>query len=79
LRELISGITTRDVLAVLVVAAALLFNGISLITGKGPDASTMTLAGAVVGYYFKDTRADILGDHADEGPVAPPAIGDGTD
>ena len=47
MKELIQGITTRDVLAVLVVASALLFNGISLITGKGPDAATMTLASVV--------------------------------
>jgi len=53
----LSRVTTRDILAVLVVAAALLFNGISLVTGKGPDAATMTLAGAVVGYYFKDGGA----------------------
>jgi len=47
-----SRVTTRDVLAVMVVAAALLFNGISLIAERGVDAATMTLAGAVVGYYF---------------------------
>lgn len=64
-------ITTRDVLAILVVGAALLFNGISLITGRGPDASTMTLAGAVVGYYFKQETTKVR-----EEPLEEPAIGD---
>lgn len=70
----LSRISTRDVLAVLVVAAALLFNGISLITGKGPDASTMTLAGAVVGYYFKgggEAFREMRGE-----PLADPDLGD---
>lgn len=71
-----SRVTTRDVLAVLVVAAALIFNGISLITGKGPDASTMTLAGAVVGYYFNTDRSKTT---ADDGPLADPDFGDGPD
>lgn len=58
---LLSRVTTRDILAVMTVAAALIFNGISLVTGRGPDAATMTLAGAVVGYYFKDSAAGVLG------------------
>jgi hypothetical protein len=72
----LSRVTTRDVLAVLVVAAALVFNGISLITGKGPDASTMTLAGAVVGYYFNTDRKGQPIPDEDE-LVAPPYTGDG--
>lgn len=70
-----SQVTTRDVLAVMVTAAALLFNGISLITGRGPDAATMTLAGAVVGYYFKDGGAAIPSLTGDGGKVAPPDFG----
>ena len=70
-----SRVTTRDVLAVLVVAAALIFNGISLITGKGPDASTMTLAGAVVGYYFNTDRKGTPTPDAEE-TVANPDFGD---
>ena len=70
-----SRITTRDVLAVLVVAAALIFNGISLVTGKGPDASTMTLAGAVVGYYFNTDRTRSSAEE-DEIPLADPDFGD---
>ena len=69
-------VTTRDVIAVMVVAAALIFNGISLITGRGPDAATMTLAGAVVGYYFKDQTPGLLDRQPKEEPVAPPAMGD---
>lgn len=65
-----SRVTTRDVIAVMTVAAALLFNGISLVTGAGPDAATMTLAGAVVGYYFKDGGA-ALPDLREEKPGLP--------
>jgi len=70
----LSRVTTRDILAVLVVAAALLFNGISLVTGKGPDAATMTLAGAVVGYYFKDGGAAFSAMRGEK--LADPDLGD---
>lgn len=71
-----SRVTTRDVLAVCVTIAALVFNGISLVTGKGPDAATMTLAGAVIGYYFKDGGAALPSLRADE-PLPAPDLGDG--
>lgn len=74
--SLLSRVTTRDVIAVMVVAAALIFNGISLVTGRGPDAATMTLAGAVVGYYFKQ---DQLAGAIPDQPLSKPYINDGDD
>lgn len=69
---LLSRVTTRDILAVITVAAALIFNGISLLTNRGPDAATMTLAGAVIGYYFKDSAAGVLSrDEELEAPSLP--------
>lgn len=70
-------VTTRDILAVGVVFAALVFNGISLATGRPVDAATLTLAGAVVGYYFKDPKPGVLDRESGDETVAPPAIGDG--
>lgn len=68
-----SRVTTKDVIAVLVVASTLLFNGISLVTGKPLDAATMTLAGAVVGHYFqKPSGSDI----PRPDPLDPPFTGD---
>jgi hypothetical protein len=63
-----SGVTTQDVLAIMVVGASLIFNGISLVTAKPLDAASLTLAAAVVGYYFKQ------GNLAEE-PLAPPDLG----
>lgn len=51
--NILERISTKDVIAVLVVAATLVFNGISLISGKPLDAATMALAGTVVGHYFR--------------------------
>lgn len=70
--SIFSGITTRDVLAVLIVGAALVFNGISLITGKPLDPTTVGLAGVVVGYYFRSPT----GDEKEEEPLAEPFTGD---
>jgi len=72
------GVTTRDVLAVLTVSAALLFNGISLVQGLPPDAATMTLAGAIVGYYFNPKQDNsVLVPQADDDDVelSPPLYG----
>jgi ABC-type sugar transport system permease subunit len=79
LTSALTRITTRDVLAILVTASALLFNGISLVTGRGPDAATMTLAGAVVGYYFKDTSVASLRQAFErtDAPLPDPDFGDG--
>lgn len=67
-------ITTRDVIAVLVVGATLVFNGISLTTGRPVDATTIGLAGAIVGYYFRDRKEAAL----EREDVSPPSLpGDG--
>lgn len=69
--SILSGITTRDVLAVLIVGAALVFNGISLITGKPLDPTTVGLAGVVVGYYFRSPT-----EVAKEAPLPEPYTGE---
>lgn len=76
LQNALARITTRDILAVLTVGAALIFNGISLVSGKDPDAATMTLAGAVVGYYFKDTASAAMNALRREDPLPEPLYGD---
>lgn len=47
-------ITTKDILAVLVVGAALAYAGISMMSGKPLDAGTIGMAGIIVGHYFGD-------------------------
>lgn len=64
-------VTTRDVLAVLVVGAAILFNGISMLSGRDLDAATMSLASAIVGYYFK---SEVVA--REEEPVPAPFTGE---
>jgi hypothetical protein len=73
---MLNGMTTRDVLAIAVVGGALVFNGISLVNGLQPDAATMTLAGAVVGYYFKPGNGEqpIMVAPEREAPLPPPDI-----
>jgi hypothetical protein len=61
-------VTTRDVLAVMTVGAALVFNGISLTQGLDPDVATMTFAGVVVGYYFRDPKGAVAPAEAVEPP-----------
>lgn len=73
----LSGVTTRDVLAVLIVGAALVFNGVSLITGKPLDPTTVGLAGVVVGYYFRSPN-EIVPPVSIE-PLAAPATGEDDD
>lgn len=68
-------VTTKDVIAVLVVGGCILFNGISLITGRPVDAATIGLAGAVVGHYFRDPSEGALGNKREE-PLAPPDLGE---
>lgn len=47
-----SRLTTKDVLAVMVVGSVLVFNGISMLTGSALDAGTIGMAGVIVGHYF---------------------------
>lgn len=71
--DILARISTKSILAVMVVGATLLFNGIALISLRPLDAATMTLAGAVVGHYFT-RQSDIAS--ASQEPLAPPATGD---
>lgn len=72
----LGNITTRDVIAVLVVGATLFFNGISLWTGRPVDATTIGLAGAIVGYYFRDRREAGAAQPEDVSPPSLPGEGD---
>lgn len=45
--------TTKDILAVMVVGATLIFNGISLTTGQPLDPTTIGFAGIIIGHYFR--------------------------
>lgn len=77
--NLLTRITTRDVLAVLIVGAALVFNGVSLLTGKPLDPTTVGLAGVVVGYYFRTPTNSESASTADDEPLAPPSFGGDTE
>lgn len=46
------GFSTKDVLAVMVVGAVLVFNGIAMTLDKPLDAGTLGMAGIVIGHYF---------------------------
>lgn len=51
-----SRVTTKDVLAVTVVVSTLIFAGISLITGKPLDATTIGFSGLIIGHYFRGSE-----------------------
>ena len=55
----------------MVVGATLVFNGISLISGRPLDAATMGFAGMVIGHYFKGGTASVLDR---EEPLAEPSL-----
>ena len=57
--SLLSGITTKDVLAVMVVGAVLVFNGFAMAFDKPLDAGTIGMAGMIVGHYF-GARSDAV-------------------
>lgn len=71
----------KAILAMMVVGSSLVFNGISLITGRPLDPATLTLAGTVVGYYFGKGENPVSAafDNAYDddlfAPLAKPAIG----
>lgn len=50
--SILSSITTKDVIAVVVIASTMVFAGISQMANKPVDAATMGLAGAIVMHYF---------------------------
>jgi hypothetical protein len=75
--SILGGVTTRDILAVLIVGAALVFNGISLLTGKPLDPTTVGLAGVVVGYYFRTPETAIAVDKESKNePLPEPFTGE---
>lgn len=45
-------VTTKDALAVMVVGAVLIFNGIAMAFEKPLDAGTLGMAGIIIGHYF---------------------------
>ena len=57
--SLLSGVTTKDVLAVMVVGAVLVFNGFAMAFDKPLDAGTIGMAGMIVGHYF-GARSDAV-------------------
>ena len=57
--SLFSGVTTKDVLAVMVVGAVLTFNGFAMAFDKPLDAGTIGMAGMIVGHYF-GARSDVV-------------------
>lgn len=55
------GITTKDVLAVMVVGAVMVFAGVSQATGQPLDAGTFGMAGLIIGHYFSaNTQAQAV-------------------
>ena len=74
--SILSGVTTRDILAVLIVGAALIFNGVSLVTGRALDPTTVGLAGVVVGYYFRTPETAVAVDKASTEDLPEPFTGD---
>jgi hypothetical protein len=72
--DALARIKTRDILAVMIVGAALIFNGISLATGRPLDPTSVGFAGIVVGYYFGRPSASAGAD--DEEPLPEPVTGD---
>lgn len=69
----LSKITTKDVIAVMVVGAVLVFNGISMAFDKPLDAGTLGMAGIIVGHYFGSRTVEPSGDSE---PLPEPFTGD---
>ena len=68
----LSRLTTKDVLAVMVVSATLVFAGISMVTGRPLDATTIGFSGIIIGHYFRGTPEAVS---APEQPLGEPALG----
>lgn len=64
--------TTKDVLAIMVVSATLVFNGISLTTGQPLDPTTIGFAGIIIGHYFRQDTP--LSSPVEEPPLAAPSV-----
>lgn len=52
-------VTTKDILAVMVVGASLIFNGISLTTGNPLDPTTIGFSGIIIGHYFRGAPGEV--------------------
>ncbi len=50
--SIFSHVTTKDVIAVIVIGCTMVFAGVAQWNGKAIDAATMGLAGAIVMHYF---------------------------
>lgn len=68
-------ITTKDVLAFMLVGGGMTFSGISLWYGKPLDAGIIGMVGLVVGYYFPSGQAAAYRPE----PVDAPALGEPAD
>lgn len=68
-------ITTKDIIATLVIGSTMVFAGISQMQGKPVDAATMGLAGAIVMHYFGPKKVEV----AEEEPLPPPSVGNAAD
>lgn len=66
-------ITTKDVLAFMLVGGGMTFSGISLWFGKPLDAGIIGMVGLVVGYYFPSGQ---IAPVVKEEPLAAPAVED---
>lgn len=75
--SVIERITTKDVIAVLVVGAVLVFNGYAMVSGHALDAGTVGMAGVIVGHYFGPKVDTSVATRVTETVLAEPAIGDG--
>lgn len=73
--SILDRITTKDIIAVLVVGAVLVFNGFAMVTGKPLDAGTVGMAGVIVGHYF-GPKVDTAVTRVTTETLAPPATGD---
>ena len=72
-------VTTKDILAVMVVGGVLGFQGISAYFERPLDAGLMGMAGLIIGYYFPSGGQPVA--VAREEPLPEPAVGgeDGSD
>lgn len=68
----LSRITTKDIIATLVIGATMIFAGVSQYNGKPVDAATMGLAGAIVMHYFGPKRTETP---EPEQPLGEPSLG----
>lgn len=71
--SILDRITTKDILAVMVVGSTLAFNAVSMWFDRPLDAGTVGMAGLIVGYYFNSSAGALS--RSDE-PLPQPAVSD---